>query len=48
MVLGNVYPNSIGGRIIDRKEELKFGNDIEPVLKLRDPESAGDEEARKN
>jgi hypothetical protein len=26
MVLQDIYANSIGGRIIDRKEELKFGN----------------------
>jgi hypothetical protein len=25
MVLQDIYANSIGGRIIDRKEELKFG-----------------------
>jgi len=44
MVLQDIYANSIGGRIIDRKEELKFGNGIKPVLKLRNPKSAGDEE----
>ena len=46
MVLQDIYANSIAGRIIDRKEELKFGNGIRPVLKLRHPEKHGDEEAQ--
>jgi hypothetical protein len=46
MVLQDIYANSIGGRIIDRKEELKFGNGIRPVLKLRDPKKHGDDEAQ--
>ena len=44
MVLQDIYANSIGGRIIDRKEELKFGNGIKPILKFRHPEKEGDEE----
>ena len=44
MVLQDIYANSIGGRIIDRKEELKFGNGIRPVLKLRNPKKHGDDE----
>jgi len=44
MVLQDIYANSMGGRIIDRKEELKFGQGIRPVLKLRRPEQHGDEE----
>lgn len=47
MVLQDVYSNSIAGRIIDMKEQLKFGNGIKPVLKLRHPEKAGDEEAQR-
>ena len=43
MVLQDIYANSMGGRIIDRKEELKFGNGIRTVLKLRNPEKHGDE-----
>jgi len=46
MVLQDIYANSIGGRIIDRKEELKFGNGIRPVLKLRNPKLHGDDEAQ--
>jgi hypothetical protein len=46
MVLQDIYANSIGGRIIDRKEELKFGNGIRPVLKLRNPKEHGDDEAQ--
>ncbi|MCH9657199.1 hypothetical protein K0U27_00655 [archaeon] len=46
MVLQDIYANSIAGRIIDRKEELKFGQGIKPVLKLRDPKSIGDEDAQ--
>ena len=46
MVLQDIYANSIGGRIIDRKEELKFGNGIRPVLKLRNPKKHGDDEAQ--
>ena len=44
MVLQDIYANSMGGRIIDRKEELKFGNGIKPVLKFRNPEKEGDED----
>jgi len=44
MVLQDIYANSMGGRIIDRKEELKFGQGIRPVLKLRRPDEHGDEE----
>jgi len=46
MVLEDIYKNSIGGRIIDRKEEIKFGNGIKPVLKLRRPEEHGDQDAQ--
>ena len=45
MVLQDIYANSMGGRIIDRKEELKFGNGIRPVLKLRRPGEHNDEES---
>jgi len=34
MVLGDIYANSIAGRIIDTKEQLKFGNGVRPVLRL--------------
>jgi len=44
MVLQDIYANSIGGRIIDRKEELKFGNGIRPVLKLRNLKEHGDDD----
>lgn len=44
IVLQDIYANSIGGRIIDVKEQLKFGNGIKPVLKLRNPKEFGDEE----
>ena len=44
MVLQDIYANSIGGRIIDRKEELKFGRGIKPVLKLRNPKMHGDDD----
>ena len=47
IVLQDIYANSMGGRIIDRKEELKFGQGITPVLKLRNPNEAGDEDAQK-
>ena len=46
MVLQDIYANSIGGRIIDRKEELKFGNGIRPVLKLHNPKKHGTDEAQ--
>jgi len=48
MVLQDIYANSMGGRIIDRKEELKFGNGIRPVLKLRNPKIHGDDAASQN
>jgi len=46
MVIQDIYSNSIAGRIIDRKEELKFGNGIRPILKLRNPKLHGDEDAQ--
>lgn len=46
MVLQDIYANSIAGRIIDRLLELLFGNGIKPVLKLRNPNEIGDEQAQ--
>ena len=47
LVLQDIYANSIGGRIIDRKEEIKFGNGIRPVLKLRNPKKHGEDDSQK-
>ena len=46
MVLQDIYANTIAGRIIDKTVDVMHGTGMKPILKLRNPNQVGDEEAQ--